>query len=154
MHSLIPSCLFIRQVRVYFLGHWIQNLFSLAKYRTDVYANVRRPYLQVSYPDHTLGAQWSTSKWTLFTYLIFGDLIIKGQKKKKCFQSQLSVSTISFWKWFIFLNYALLWWLKCKSNRILYCYIQSHYREVPRWGVSNGARHNWKCFLAYKKMFL
>ena len=27
---------------------------------------------------------------------------------------------------------------------------QSHYREVPRWGVSNGARHNWKCFLAYK----
>ena len=25
---------------------------------------------------------------------------------------------------------------------------QSHYREVPRWGVSNGARHNWKCFLA------
>ena len=28
---------------------------------------------------------------------------------------------------------------------------QSHYREVPRWGVSNGARHNWKCFLAYKK---
>ena len=29
---------------------------------------------------------------------------------------------------------------------------QSHYREVPRWGVSNGARHNWKCFLAYKKL--
>ena len=28
---------------------------------------------------------------------------------------------------------------------------QSHYREVPRWGVSNGARHNWKCFLAYKE---
>ena len=27
---------------------------------------------------------------------------------------------------------------------------QSHYREVPRWGVSNGARHNWKCFLTYK----
>ena len=27
--------------------------------------------------------------------------------------------------------------------------IQSHYREVPRWGVSNRARHNWKCFLAY-----
>ena len=29
-------------------------------------------------------------------------------------------------------------------------YNQSHYREVPRWGVSNGARHNWKCFFAYK----
>ena len=29
---------------------------------------------------------------------------------------------------------------------------QSHYREVPRWGVSNGARHNWKCFLAYKNL--
>ena len=28
---------------------------------------------------------------------------------------------------------------------------QSHYREVPQWGVSNGARHNQKCFLAYKK---
>ena len=28
---------------------------------------------------------------------------------------------------------------------------QSQYREVPRWGVSNGARHNWKYFLAYKK---
>ena len=28
---------------------------------------------------------------------------------------------------------------------------QSHYREVPRWGVSNEARHNWKCFLAYEK---
>ena len=26
---------------------------------------------------------------------------------------------------------------------------QSHYREVPGWGVSNGARHNWKCFLTY-----
>ena len=30
-------------------------------------------------------------------------------------------------------------WLKCN---------QSHYREVLRWEVSNGARHNWKCFLA------
>ena len=28
---------------------------------------------------------------------------------------------------------------------------QSHYREVPKWGVSNVARHNWKCFLAYKE---
>ena len=28
---------------------------------------------------------------------------------------------------------------------------QSHYREVPWWGVSNGVRHNWKCFLAYIK---
>ena len=28
------------------------------------------------------------------------------------------------------------------------CFKQSHYREVLRWGVSNGARHNWKCFLA------
>ena len=28
---------------------------------------------------------------------------------------------------------------------------QSHYREVLQWGVSNGARHNWKCFLDYKK---
>ena len=28
---------------------------------------------------------------------------------------------------------------------------QCHYREVPRWGVSNRARHNWNCFLAYKK---
>ena len=27
---------------------------------------------------------------------------------------------------------------------------QSHYREVARWGVYIGARHNWKCFLAYK----
>ena len=27
---------------------------------------------------------------------------------------------------------------------------QSHYRKVPRWGVSSRARHNWKCFLAYK----
>ena len=26
---------------------------------------------------------------------------------------------------------------------------QSHYREVPQWGVSNGARHNWKRFLAW-----
>ena len=33
----------------------------------------------------------------------------------------------------------------------LHTHMQSHYREVPRWGVSNGARHNWKCFLAYKK---
>ena len=24
------------------------------------------------------------------------------------------------------------------------CLHQSHYREVPRWGVSNGARRNWK----------
>ena len=31
------------------------------------------------------------------------------------------------------------------------CWSQSHYRKVPRWGVSNGARHNWKCFLTYKK---
>ena len=29
---------------------------------------------------------------------------------------------------------------------------QSYYREVPRWGVSNGTRHNWKCFLAHKKL--
>ena len=28
-------------------------------------------------------------------------------------------------------------------------YMQSHYREVPRWGVSSGARHNWKSFLSY-----
>ena len=28
---------------------------------------------------------------------------------------------------------------------------QSHYREVPQWGVSIGARHSWKCFLAYEK---
>ena len=28
-------------------------------------------------------------------------------------------------------------------------YTKSHYGEVPRWGVSNRARHNWKCFLAY-----
>ena len=32
---------------VYLLGHWIQKLFSLAKYRTDVYANVHRPYLRM-----------------------------------------------------------------------------------------------------------
>ena len=25
-----------------------------------------------------------------------------------------------------------------------------HYRYVPRWGVSNEARHNWKYFLAYR----
>ena len=31
-------------------------------------------------------------------------------------------------------------------------YMQSHYREVPLWGVSNGARHNWNLFLAYKKI--
>ena len=29
-------------------------------------------------------------------------------------------------------------------------WIQSHHREVPRRGVSNGTRLNWKCFLAYK----
>ena len=33
----------------------------------------------------------------------------------------------------------------------LHTWEQSHYKEVPRWGVSNGARHNWKCFLAFKK---
>ena len=31
---------------------------------------------------------------------------------------------------------------------------QSHYREVPWWGVSNGARHNWKCFLAYLRFII
>ena len=36
------------------------------------------------------------------------------------------------------------------SKEMRHC-IQSHYREVPLWGVSNVARHNWKCFLAYKK---
>ena len=35
------------------------------------------------------------------------------------------------------------WLLVC-----LFVCNQSHYREVPWWGVSNGARHNWKCFLA------
>ena len=30
------------------------------------------------------------------------------------------------------------------------CCRQSHYRKVPRWGVSSRARRNWKCFLAYK----
>ena len=27
---------------------------------------------------------------------------------------------------------------------------QSHYRDVPQWGVSNGARHNWKCYSVYE----
>ena len=62
------------------------------------------------------------------------------------------------------------WWLKSMSIRKIhkiypkiypslpckfdhpYChngpYYQSHYREVPN--VSNGGRHNWKCFLTYK----
>ena len=31
---------------------------------------------------------------------------------------------------------------------------RSHYREVPHWDVSNWARHNWKCFLAYNLFFL
>ena len=33
-----------------------------------------------------------------------------------------------------------------------HAYKQSHYREVPRRGVSIRARHNWKCYLAYKKI--
>ena len=30
---------------------------------------------------------------------------------------------------------------------------QSHYRKVPRWGVSSGARRNWKCFIKNLKCF-
>ena len=36
-------------------------------------------------------------------------------------------------------------------HAMVQAYHQSHYREIPRWGVSNGTRHNWKCFLAYKR---
>ena len=32
--------------------------------------------------------------------------------------------------------------------------VQSHYREVLQWGVSNGTRHNWKCVWAYIFFFL
>ena len=35
---------------------------------------------------------------------------------------------------------------KCPSS------CQSHYRKVPRQGVSNRTRNNWKCLLAYKKI--
>ena len=44
----------------------------------------------------------------------------------------------------------MYWTCNSMKNLLLY-YGQSHYREVLRWGVSNGARHNWKCLLAYKK---
>ena len=33
-------------------------------------------------------------------------------------------------------------------------WMQSHYREDPWWGVSNGARNNWKFFLAYKRFHI
>ena len=46
---------------------------------------------------------------------------------------------------------SLFFALKYHQNFIIYQ--QSHYREVPRWGVSNGARHNWKCFLAKNFLF-
>ena len=40
-------------------------------------------------------------------------------------------------------------WLNCLDSLSIYSvYIQSHYKEVPRWGVSKRARHNWKCFFS------
>ena len=30
----------------------------------------------------------------------------------------------------------------CLKHEVCMTYVQSHYREVPRLGVSNGARHN------------
>ena len=51
-------------------------------------------------------------------------------------------------------NHCHLLWQKRKASVVKQTrpwHNQSHYRKVLRWGVSNGARHNWKCFLAYKK---
>ena len=62
------------------------------------------------------------------------------------FSSPLTVSTLVECLFKIFFFASAL----CKIG--LAISDQSHYREVPRWGVSNGARHNWKCFLAYKKL--
>ena len=37
-------------------------------------------------------------------------------------------------------------------QKFQHAWSQSHCREVPRWAVFNGARHNWKCFLTNKKI--
>ena len=50
---------------------------------------------------------------------------------------------------FMYLKTILLFFIEIRI--CFYVRYQSHYREVPRWCVSNGARLNWKCFLAYKK---
>ena len=46
------------------------------------------------------------------------------------------------------LSFLEIWWFQYRVWKKVLLQ-QSHYREVPQWGVSNGARHNWKCFLAY-----
>ena len=60
--------------------------------------------------------------------------ILKTQTR--CFENGIKVVGKSFQKYACFKDHQTL------------PPIQSYYREVPQWGVSNGARHNWECFLA------
>ena len=68
-----------------------------------------------------------------------------GKDRHRCFtnvtkaQRKFGIIFDSYWLWFA---------------GFYFCWLQSHYRQVPRWSVSIGVRHNWKCFLAYKNIFL
>ena len=85
---------------------------------------------------------WTTAVMTTPEYDEFSgfdiDMIIKDSN------SAASKFEVFQYSWFHLKKYL-------KYKNLAHCYSQSHYREVLRWGVSNGARHNWKRFLAYKK---
>ena len=81
----------------------------------------------------------------------------KGTDKKKtvgCFCLLFSLSNVYcccqiWWKPIIMqfwhLDYWEVIWLVLESEVFSFLLGKG---EVLRWGVSNGARHNWKCFLA------
>ena len=74
---------------------------------------------------------------------------INSQKKIKKKQSVFHSHKIIKWH----IHYSCRCCHRCAMGFVcvqLLCYTQSDYRQVPRWTLR--ARHNWKCFLAYKKL--
>ena len=48
------------------------------------------------------------------------------------------------------IQHDFIWLFRLSNIKYWEYWSQSHYRKVPRWGVSIRARHDWKYFLAYK----
>ena len=127
---------------------------------------------KVSFRVYLLLLSWGNLRFGLFvtqTYLTkalsvdWHKVLIFREGHKKSLKNHKKIYYVAVsnvrWNWKSFLKFCgllriyELYKSKCVGLRSVVAVpncAQSHYREVPRWGVSNGARHNWKCFLAYK----